>query len=610
MPLTNASLFEDPSPDPFKFASRRSVVHSTQGIVACTQPLAASCGLEILRAGGNAADAAVAVAAGLNMTEPTSTGIGGDMFILFYDAASKQVHAMNGSGRSGKNYTLERVRKDLGIPDGQDGGIPMSSPLAVTVPGAAAGWVDTVARFGSGKLDMARILEPAIRLGEQGFPVSEGTAYYWQRGEPSMRKASSNFAEMLKKDPGAPDGVRAPRAGEIMKNPNLARTFRTLAEQGKQGFYTGRIAEEIVRVVRDGGGHLELDDLRHHLEAGSEPVDPISLKFTGQGQGKGQGGSEGEGEGVELWEHPPNGQGIVALMALGIIQELEKQGKVPAFAPSDFNTAPYLHAIIEALRIAFSDGGWYVADPSVRPPPVRGLVSPEYLAERARLFDPARALTAVEHGSPESPSPALQSSDTVYFTVSDARGNAASFINSNYGGFGTAMIPRGCGFTLQNRGANFALAAGHPNRLEPRKRPYHTIIPGMVTNVADGSLHSSFGVMGGFMQPQGHVQVLLGQLVGKLGPQQALDAPRICIGAGFQEQGKGVDWTVSVEDGMAEETVRGLRELGHRVMVVKGEERSLFGRGQIIRYTVDAVDGTPLWSAGSDMRGDGAAYPL
>lgn len=551
------------------------------------------------------------------------------MFCLFYNARTKTVSALNGSGRSGAQCTLERVRADLGIPPSQTHGakIPMTSVHAVTVPGAAAGWIDTVARFGSGRLSMQQILDPAIQLGEKGFPVSEMTSSFWGKAEAAMREASPNFAEMLKRDPEAPhgDGFRAPAAGEIMKNPTLAQTFRTLATEGKEGFYTGRIAEELVKVVQDLGGHLELDDLRHHLEMGSEPVDPISLKFSGQGlagekrQGtkrhsngdiktttdntNGESATRDRLEGVELWEHPPNGQGIVALMALGIMQELEKQGKIPTFRPEEHNSAAYLHAVIESLRLAFADANWFVTDPNVVKVPVTGLLSPEYLASRAALFDPSRASGAgLGHGSP-----ALQSSDTVYFACADSEGNAISFINSNYGGFGTAIIPKGCGFTLQNRGANFALGpADHPNIYAPRKRPYHTIIPGLVTNIKDGSLHSVYGVMGGFMQPQGHLQTLLGQVIAGLSPQQALDAPRVCIGSTSEE----VDLTVSVEEGMAEETIEGLKKLGHKVEVVKGMERSLFGRGQIIRWTVDPIEGTGIWSAGSDQRGDGAAYPL
>ncbi|CAM1509506.1 Fc.00g032450.m01.CDS01 [Cosmosporella sp. VM-42] len=599
MPLPTSSIFQPAAADFLKFASRRSVVHSTEGIVACSQPLAAKCGLEVLRAGGNAADAAVAVAAGLNITEPVSTGIGGDMFLLYFDASTKKVSAMNGSGRSGAKSTIEAVRKDLGPKASK---IPMSSVHAATIPGAAAGWVDTVERFGSGKVNLWQILEPAIQLGEKGFPVSEVASDSWQNSESDLREASPNFAEMLKRDPAAKDGFRAPRPGEIVKNPTLAYTFRTLATEGKKGFYTGRIAEELIKVVQARGGLLELEDLKHHLETGSEPVEPISVKFRGQGLTK-----DDPNGGVELWEHPPNGQGIVALMALGIIQELEKQDKIPTFKPEDFNTAPYLHAIIEALRLGFTDASWYVTDPNVVKVPTQGLISPEYLAERAKIFNPSKVFDSQEPGKP---SPALQSSDTVYFTVTDSAGNAASFINSNYGGFGTAIIPKGCGFTLQNRGANFSLDEKHPNKLEPRKRPYHTIIPGMATNISDGSLYSSFGVMGGFMQPQGHVQVLLGQLVGKLNPQQALDAPRICIGAGMPDNGKVLDWTVHVEEGMPEETIKGLKDLGHNVKVLKGWQRGIFGRGQIIRYTIDPVDKTPLWSAGSDPRADGAAYPL
>jgi gamma-glutamyltranspeptidase/glutathione hydrolase len=408
---------------------------------------------------------------------------------------------------------------------------------------------------------------------------------------------------MLKKDPQAENGVRAPRAGEIMKNPNLAKTFRTVAKEGKKGFYTGRIAEELVKVVKDLGGHLELEDLQHHLDLGSEPVEPISLKFSAQGATK-----HSAPDGVEVWEHPPNGQGIVALMALGIIQELEAQGVIPTFKPEDHNTAPYLHAILEALRIAFADASWFVTDPNEVKVPTNELISAPYLKERAKLFNPSKASAIIEHGNPFA-SPALSSSDTVYFSVSDSEGNAVSFINSNYGGFGTCIIPSGCGFTLQNRGANFSLDAGHPNVLAPRKRPYHTIIPGLVTNISDGSLHSVFGVMGGFMQPQGHVQVLLGQIVGGLSVQEALDAPRVCIGAGMPDEGDVYDLTVSVEEGMPEETVKGLRELGHKIEVVTGMARGMFGRGQVIRWSLDEVDRTGLWSAGSDFRGDGAAYP-
>lgn len=422
-----------------------------------------------------------------------------------------------------------------------------------------------------------------------------------------IKEASPNGAEMLKRDPMAKDGCRAPRPGEIMKNPTLAQTFRTLAKEGKKGFYTGRIAEEIIKVTSDLGGHLTMEDLQHHMEVGTETTEAISLKFRAHDVAKTHGAhmQDSSSEGVELWEHPPNGQGIVALMALGIIEELEKTGKIPKFGPEDHNSAPYLHVVVEALRIAFADANWWVADPNVEKVPTQQMISREYLAERAKLFNPSKASPPPAHGSP-----AWSSSDTVYFAASDSAGNAISFINSNYAGFGTCIVPKGCGFTLQNRGANFVLQPpDHPNLLAPRKRPYHTIIPALVTNAADQSLHSVYGVMGGFMQPQGHVQVLLNQLVFGQTPQAALDAPRLCIGAGMPDEGDVFDASVSLEEGMSEEAIEGMKKLGHKVVVVKGMARSLFGRGQVIRWHVDPVEGMGVWSAGSDQRGDGAAVP-
>ncbi|KAL5406675.1 hypothetical protein PMIN03_007648 [Paraphaeosphaeria minitans] len=592
-----ANVYPHPEPQFVNFPSRRSVIHSTKGIVSCTQPLASAAGIEVLRKGGNAADAAVAVAAAINVMEPGSTGIGGDMFCLFYDAKTKKVSAMNGSGRSGKDVTLDKIRSALKIKDGETGQIPMSSVHAVTVPGAAAGWVDCVERFGSKKVTLEDVLAPAIELADKGYPISELSATFWANSEKSIKQASPNFAEILKKDTSVTDSCRAPKAGEIMRNPTIANTFKLLAKHGKKGFYEGEVAEQLVKVVSDLGGFLTLDDLKHHAEAGSEPVDPISLKYTGQGVGSNTDG------GVELWEHPPNGQGIVALMALGIIQELEKQGKIPTWSHKDHNSTAYLHAVIEALRIAFADAHWFVTDPNVVKVPSAELISSSYLAERAKQFHPKSVISAPVHGSP-----AHLQSDTVYFCCSDSEGNAISFINSNYGGFGTCIVPKGCGFTLQNRGANFSLAADHPNVLAPRKRPYHTIIPGLVTYAKDSSLHSVFGVMGGFMQPQGHVQVLLNQEVFKLNPQDALDSPRICIGAGMPgDDGKTTDATVYIEEGIDAKVVEELKALGHNVQQLSGFARGMFGRGQIIRQHFD--DGVMVWSGGSDLRGDGAAVP-
>lgn len=392
-----------------------------------------------------------------------------------------------------------------------------------------------------------------------------------------------------------------------MRNPTLAKTFRTLASEGKKGFYTGRIAQAIVDVVRLRGGHLELSDLENHLKLGTEETTPISLKFKGQNVG-----SDPNNRCVELWEHPPNGQGITALMALGVFEELERQGKIQTFTPKDHNSVSYLHAVIESLKIAFADASWWVTDPAHGKVPPDELISRSYLASRAELFDKDKAKDH-SHGQP-GPSPAHNHSDTVYFCVTDRDGNGMSFINSNYEGFGSAIIPQGCGFTLQNRGANFQLGpADHPNIYAAGKRPYHTIIPGMITNGGDDTtreLHSVFGVMGGFMQPQGHVQVLLNMEVFGLNPQQALDAPRICISANSLGATTMHGPTIFIEEGIADSVVEGLKQIGHQVEVLRGFDRAKFGRGQLIRRHVDDYTGAVVWSGGSDLRGDGCAIPV
>lgn len=555
------------------FSSRRSVVHSASGMVCSTQPLANEAGHKILAAGGNAADAAVAMAAALNVTEPSSTGVGGDLFCLYYDAGSKKVKALNGSGRAPAALTLERLRK-LGV-DGPE--IPGDDINAATVPGAAAGWCDTLERFGSGKLDMATVLEPAIRLAEDGFPVSEISAYQWQASERLIKRASPNHAEILSKSrPG-----HAPRSGEIMRNPTLAHTFRTIAQEGRDGFYKGRIAEEICKLVRARGGLMTLDDLANHT---STPCDPISVTYAD----------------LNVWEHPPNGQGLVALIALGLLDVLQRDGTIPNLSTMDHNSAEYLHVLIECLRIAFADGRYHVTDHDHMQTPVEHLLSPEYLRKRAAIFDPTRCRADVTHGSPEN------SSDTVYFSTVDAAGNACSFIVSNYAGFGTAAVPAGCGFTLQNRGCNFTLKEGHPNCIAPNKRPYHTIIPAMVTR-KDDSLWACYGVMGAFMQPQGHVQVLCNLIHHGLTPQSALDAPRICVGAALPDVDGNIEAKVFIEDGIPDEVIAELARLGHEVEKLTHFHRGMFGRGQIIRSHLDGD--VRVLSGGSDPRGDGAALP-
>jgi gamma-glutamyltranspeptidase / glutathione hydrolase len=539
---------------PFVFKSRRSPVMGNRGMVATSQPLAVAAGLEILAEGGNAADAAVATAAALNVTEPTSTGIGGDCFALFFDAKSTKISALNGSGRAPEALTLQRVREE-----GFSKELPPLHPYTVTVPGACAGWCDLVDKHG--RLEMSQVLNPAIRLAEEGFPVSPITAYFWERGVERQLSHSIGGLELTI------DG-KAPKAGEKFMNPGLARTLQIVAQGGKAAFYQGNIAEAVAAAVQAAGGVLAVSDMANHQSTWEQPV---SVNYRG----------------FRVWECPPNGQGLAALLALNILEGFDINGRSPL-------SAEWLHLEIEAMRLAFADARWYVADPEFSSIPVNALLSKSYAIERRKLINHQKATLDQSKGVPTA------ASDTVYLTVIDDDGNACSFINSNYMGFGTGIVPRGYGFTLQNRGHNFELDPGHPNALAPRKRPYHTIIPSMVTRDKDGSLFASFGVMGGFMQPQGHLQVISALVDGGLDPQAALDQPRFCIGDGTQG-GK-----VMLEEGILEDTVKVLAELGHPLKIMRGLERSIFGRGQIILK--DADNGV-LW-AGSDPRADGCAMCL
>ena len=522
-------------------------------MVAASQPMAAAAGIEILSKGGNAADAAVAVAAALNVTEPTSTGIGGDMFALFFDARTKQVSALNGSGRAPASLTLERLKKE-GLNE-----LPPFHAYTVTVPGACAGWCDLIEKHGT--KSMAEILAPAIKLAEDGFPVSPMTSYFWQRGAGRQLASAPNGIELTI------DG-RGPNAGEIFKNPGLARTFRKVAEGGKKSFYQGEIADAIAAVLKQAGGCMTTDDLAAHVSTWEIP---ISITYRG----------------YCVYECPPNGQGITALIALNLLEGFDLAGLDPI-------SADRLHLEIEAMRLAFADARWYVADPKFSNIPVAELLSKEYANERRKLIDPRRATIDQQRGTPVS------SSDTVYFSVADKFGNACSFINSNYMGFGTGIVPKGWGFTLQNRGHNFSLDPNHPNALAPRKRPYHTIIPAMATRESDGSLFASFGVMGGFMQPQGHMQVFAALVDSGLDPQSTLDLPRFCIDDGTAGS------AVGLEEGIPDAVMADLTARGHQVQKVAGWERAMFGRGQIILR--DPQNG--VLCAGSDPRADGLAISL
>ena len=547
----------------FSFHSQRSAVYGRGGIVATSQPLATAAGLEILAKGGNAADAAVAAGAALNVTEPAFTGIGGDMFALYFSADTKRVTAINGSGRAPSALTLDRLKKE-GL-----SALPPFHPYTVTVPGACAGWFDLIQKHGS--LSMSEILAPAIRLASEGFPVAPITSHFWRRGAARQLKSALNGHELTIEG-------RGPHAGEIFRNPGLAKTFDIIARGGKDVYYQGEIAEAIVAVLNEAGGCIQMDDLASHTSTWEEP---ISVDYHG----------------YRVYECPPNGQSVTALIALNILDgfDLASLGSL---------SIEKMHLMIEAMRLAFADSSWYVSDPKFSNIPIKELLSKEYANERCKLINTQYAVRNLQRDFPVS------SSDTVYLSVVDKFGNACSFINSNFMGFGTGIVPKGWGFTLQNRGHNFSLDPNHPNALAPKKRPYHTIIPAMVTRFSSPSgrgvrgegesLYASYGVMGGFMQPQGHVQVLSALVDDGLDPQAALDRPRFCIDV--DESGG----RVAIEEGMPEGTFNGLQKMGHPVYAVSGYERALFGRGQVILR--DAESG--VLCGGSDPRADGYAGTL
>jgi len=530
------------------YESRRSPVLGLGGMVATGQPLAAQAGLEVLRAGGNAADAAIATAAVLTVVEPTGTGLGGDAFALYFDGKTRQVHALNGHGRSPAAITLEAVRAR-----GIEGTPPQHSAHMVTVPGTVAAWADTLARHG--RMTLADVLGRAIELAERGFPVTPVISSLWASEANRIRNASPNHAELLI------DG-RAPRPGEIWTNHPLASVLREVAEGGPGAFYRGRAAAAIVDVVQSLGGWMERSDLEAHCSTFEAPISTTYRDHT-------------------VYECPPSGQGLVALIALNIVEGFD-------LASMDRLGPAHLHTLIEAIRLGFEEGHAHIADPAAASVPVERLLSREHAdILRARL-DPHRS--TIGGG-------VMPSSDTVYLSVVDGEGNACSFINSNYDGVGTGIVPANCGFPLQNRGFGFVWVEGHPNSVGPSKRPYHTIMPAMVTD-PEGDLFACFGVMGGYHQPQGHLQVLVNLIDHRLDPQRALDAPRFSI---YSNPPSGA---VHIEDPVPVETMAALAHMGHVIVPASGSDRVRpFGRGQVI--VRDRETGV-LWG-GSDPRSDGAA---
>ena len=514
-------------------------------MVASSQPLASLAGLEVLKRGGNAVDAAIAMAAVLNVTEPMMTGIGGDMFALVYWSKTKELKGLNASGRAPRALSVDHfAEKNIRQ-------VPEFGMESVTVPGAFDGWVALNEKYGTMKL--ADLLAPAIAYAENGFPVMEKTAEDWEAEVGKLKQNAAASANYLVNG-------RAPRAGEIFRQPNLARTFRTLASGGRDAFYKGEIAQAIADYCRKNGGFISLEDL---AATKHDWVEPISTNYRG----------------YDVYEIPPNGQGITALITLNILEgfDLKKLSAQPD---------RYYHTLIEATKLAFADRNRYIADPSFAKVPVAQLLSKEYAARRRALIDPNKAL--------DSPPPGDVNvgTDTTYLTVVDKDGNAVSFINSLFDAFGSGIVAGDTGIVLQNRGTAFSLNPNHPNRLEPGKRPFHTIIPAMV--LKDGKLFMSFGVMGGAIQPQGHVQVLVNLIDRGMNLQQAIDAARYRFMIGK---------SVLMEDELGATVIQQLLSLGHVRAKPPGVLRSSMGGGQAIM--VDPASKTLMGA--SDPRKDGMA---
>lgn len=523
----------------------RSVVRAQSGMVASSQPLASQVGLEVLKRGGNAVDAAITMAAVLNVTEPMMTGIGGDAFALVYWAKTRELKGLNASGRAPRALNLEYFSKK------HTRSIPAEGMESVTVPGAFDGWVALLEKYGTMKL--ADVLTPAIAYAENGFPVMEKTAEDWQAE-----------VEKLKKTPAASENYliqgRAPRAGEIFRQPNLAHTFRKLAAGGRDAFYKGEIARAIVDYCKQNGGFLSIEDLASHT---SDWVEPIATNYRG----------------YTVYEIPPNGQGLTALLTLNILEgfNLKAMSAEPA---------RYYHTLIEATKLAFADRNRYIADPAFAQVPIAELLSKDYAAKRRALINPNKALDSPPPGQINT------GSDTTYLTVVDKDGNAVSFINSIFDSFGSGIVAGDTGIVLQDRGIGFSLDPAHPNRYEPGKRPFHTIIPAMVFK--DNKLFMSFGVMGGGIQPQGHVQVLVNLIDLGMDLQQAIEAPRYRFMSGRN---------VLLEDELSHEVIQQLLAMGHVRAKPPGVLRSSMGGGQAIM--IDQVSGTLM--GGSDPRKDGLA---
>lgn len=530
----------------------RSEVIAEHGMVAASHPLATQIGIDILKKGGHAVDAAIAVNAAQGLMEPTGCGIGGDLFAIVWDNDGDSLYGLNASGRSPRSLTLEYFRNN----DYEK--IPAYGPLPVSVPGCVDGWFALHDRFG--KLKMEEVLQPAIQYAEQGFPLTELIAWYLGRSVPFFAgRGYPNVEETY-----TVDGT-IPEKGDIFTNPALAETYRALAGEGRDVFYEGYIAKTIAEFIHEQGGFLSFEDMKSHS---SEWVIPVSVNYRG----------------YDVWELPPNGQGIAALQMLNILESF-------TFSKDDFGTARHIHLLVEAKKLAFEDRAGYYADPAFADVPVDVLISEEYGMQRKSLIDPGKA------GSYEAGQ--ITAGETVYLAVADRWGNMVSLIQSNYRGLGSGMVPPGLGFMLQDRGELFSLDEGHANVYAPGKRPFHTIIPAFVTK--DGEPFLCFGVMGGDFQPQGHVQILMNIIDFGMNIQEAGDAPRVSHSGsssptGSPARGRG---TVYLESGFPYEVIRELMDKGHEI----GYRRGIYGGYQAIMWDARKQ----VYLGASESRKDGMA---
>jgi gamma-glutamyltranspeptidase/glutathione hydrolase len=532
------------------FATRSEVI-AQNGMVATSHPLASQIGIDILKAGGNAIDAAIAANAAIGLMEPTGNGIGGDLFAIVWSAKEQKLYGLNASGRSPKNLTLEYFLEN------NYSKIPAYGPLPVSVPGCVDGWFELHERFGS--LEMQKLLEPAISYAENGFPVTELVAHYMQLS--SKRFGSyPNFTETY-----CVNG-NAPQKGDVFRNPDLANTLKNIVRKGRKGFYEGPVAKTIAQFIKDQGGFLSYNDLKTHS---SEWITPVSTNYRG----------------YDVWELPPNGQGIAALQILNLLEayDIKSMG---------FGSAAYIHHFVEAKKIAFADRAKYYADMAFNNIPVSKLISKDYANSRRNEIQPQHAMRQVSAGN-------LEDGDTIYLTTADKDGNMVSLIQSNYRGMGSGMVPPGLGFMLQDRGELFALDKNHYNAYKPGKRPFHTIIPAFITK--DREPYISFGLMGGAMQPQGHAQIVINLIDFDMNLQEAGDAPRIRHASNQQPTGGQMTsgGELALESGFDYEVIRTLMSYGHTVISSPGS----FGGYQAILK--DREKG--VYFGASESRKDGCA---